>query len=218
MVTCCRYQQWFAVEGGSDVDPLLCLDHGRWADTPDYVRHTAGMSRDRVRALASFRLGAHDLDVATAKFQPRSRVQAGAEAGTDRAARVCRLCQQGVGDELHMVAECEAYDAVRREHAELFSHFGGWAEFPGIMSADQFRAFMLQPAPQVSAFLRDCGQRRGANPPVQVLFADGLSAEEAEALFGSDALPPDVSDQFFSALSDEFYDVYSDAYYDTGTP
>ena len=182
------------------------------------MRHTAGMSRERVRALASFRLGAHDLDVATAKFQPRSRVQDGAEASTDRAARLCRFCQQGVGDELHMVAECEAYDAVRREHAELFRDFGGWVEFPCAMSADHFRAFMLQPAPQVSAFLRDCGQRRWANPPVEVLFADGLSAEEAEALFGGDVLPPDVSDQFFSALSDEFYDALSDAYYDTGTP
>lgn len=62
------------------------------------------------------------------------------------------------------------------------------------MSADQFRAFMLQPAPWVSAFLRDCGQRREANPLVEVLFADGLSAEEAEAMFDGDALLPDVPD------------------------
>jgi hypothetical protein len=123
VVSCCKYQQWFAVEGGSEVDPLRCLDRGRWSDCPDYVRHTAPMSRESVRALASFRLGAHDLDVETAKFQSRSA--GGNAASTDCAARLCRFCQQGVGDEMHMLAECEAYDAVRRSHADLFSDCGG---------------------------------------------------------------------------------------------
>jgi hypothetical protein len=73
-VSCCKYQQWFAVEGGSEVDPLRCLDRGRWSDCPDYVCHTAPLSRESVRALASFRLGAHDLDVESGKFQSRSTV------------------------------------------------------------------------------------------------------------------------------------------------
>jgi hypothetical protein len=79
---------------------------------------------------------------------------------------------------------------------------------------------MHQLAHQVSAFLRDCAQRRWANPPLDVLFADGLTAEEADALQGVDGggLHPESSDLFLSAISDEFYDVYSDAYYDTGTP
>jgi hypothetical protein len=219
-VSYCKYQQWFAVEGGSEVDPLHCLDRGRWSDCPDYVRHTAPMSRESVRALASFRLGAHDLDVVTAKFQSRSAV--GNAAGTARAARLCRFCHQGVGDEMHMLVECEAYDAVRRSHADLFGDLGGWTEFPRSVSADEFRAFMHQPAHQVSAFLRECGQRRWANPPLEVLFADGLSAEEADALMradtSGDAMPPEASDLFHSALSDEYYDVYSDAYYDTDAP
>ena len=65
-----------------------------------------------------------------------------------------------------------------------------------------------------------CAQRRWVNPPLDVMFADGLTAEEAEALLGADGggLPPESSDSFLSAISDEFYDVYSDAYYDTGTP
>ena len=119
-----------------------------------------------------------------------------------------------------MLAECEAYDAVRRSHADLFGDLGGWTEFPRSVSADEFRAFMHQPAHQVSAYLRECGQRRWANPPLEVLFADGLSAEEADALMSADGvgMPPELSDQFHSALSDEYYDVYSDAYYDSDAP
>ena len=54
------------------------------------------------------------------------------------------------------------------------------------------------------------------NPPLEVLFAEGLSAEEADALMSANrgGMPPEVSDQFHSALSDEYYDVYSDAYYE----
>jgi hypothetical protein len=50
--------------------------------------------------------------------------------------------------------------------------------------------------------------------------ADGLTAEEAEALLGADGggLPLESPDSFLSVISDEFYDVYSDVYYDTGTP
>jgi hypothetical protein len=59
-------------------------------------------------------------------------------------------------------------------------------EFPSSVSAVQFRAFMHQPAHQVSAFLRDCAQRRWANPPLDVLLADGLTAGEADALQGVD--------------------------------
>jgi hypothetical protein len=53
-----------------------------------------------------------------------------------------------------------------------------------------------------------------------VLFADGLTAEEADALQGVDGggLHPESSDLFLSEILDEFYDVYSDAYYDSGTP
>jgi hypothetical protein len=58
------------------------------------------------------------------------------------------------------------------------------------------------------------------NPPLEVLFADGLSAEEADALMSADGvgMRPELSDQFHSALSDEYYDVYSDAYYDSDAP
>jgi hypothetical protein len=69
-------------------------------------------------------------------------------------------------------------------------------------------------------FLRACAQRRWVKPPLDVMFADGLTAEEADALLGADGgggVPPESPDSFLSAISDEFHDVYSDAYYDTGT-
>jgi hypothetical protein len=62
-VACCKYQQWFAVPGGSPLDVKGGLDRGRWKDGP--VRRTAGMCRSKVRALSAFRLVAHDLEVET---------------------------------------------------------------------------------------------------------------------------------------------------------
>ncbi len=62
-VSCCKYQHWFAKEGGALADPLSLLEAGRWQDPPDYVRWSAGMSRCKLRALACFRVAAHDLEV-----------------------------------------------------------------------------------------------------------------------------------------------------------
>ena len=94
--------------GGALEDPLTCQDRGKWQDSPDYVRWSAGMSRCKLRALACFRVAAHDLEVETRKWE---RV-GGARVSLPRAERVCKLCGVGVGDELHMIAECTAY--VRR--------------------------------------------------------------------------------------------------------
>jgi hypothetical protein len=57
-------------------------------------------------------------------------------------------------------------------------------------------------------------------PTIGGVFADRLSAEEADALMSADGvgMPPELSDQFHSALSDEYYDVYPDAYYDSDAP
>ena len=44
-----------------------------------------------------------------------------------RAERLCRLCEGGVEDELHLVAECTAYAAVQQRHARLFEGFRGSA-------------------------------------------------------------------------------------------
>lgn len=219
-VLCCTYQQWFAGEGGP-CEPLTALDSGRWSDCPDYVRHTAGISRECVRSLAGFRLSAHDLDVATAKWTRPARAPHGSPAPSDaasvRASRLCRLCQQGVGDELHVVAECEAYTAIRQSHADLFVEFGGWLQFPRHdMSNTQFREFMQQPQPQVASFLHACWQRRWQTPPNDVVFAECLPPPLVAPAGSEEA------SQFFSACSEfyEFYDAcsdFSDDFYDVSS-
>jgi hypothetical protein len=77
--------------------------------------------------------------------------------------------------------------------------------------------FMHQSQHQVAAFLHECAQRRWQDPPVDVMFADGLSVEEAERMW-SGGLSSEESSHHYSAVSDNFFDVYSDAFYDATTP
>lgn len=125
------------------------------------------------------------------------------------ARRICVVCvAKALAVLLHVVAECDEYGVLRRSHSGLFAALGGWASFPGELTADQLHEFMHQPASQVSEFLFQCGQRGWQDPPLDVLFADGLSAEEAGALIpGVEGLCPGSSDQFFSVLSDDFYSL-----------
>jgi hypothetical protein len=102
----------------------------------------------------------------------------GTAAHTDRAARLCRFCQQRVGDKLHKLGECDAYDAVRRSHAELSSDFGVDG-VPTQCVCSRIQSLHAATCP-VGAFQRDCGQQRWANSPLDV-FADGLLADEADA-------------------------------------
>jgi hypothetical protein len=59
--------------------------------------------------------------------------------------------------------------------------------------------------------LKFCAQRRWQDPPVDVLFADGLSVEAAARVWNG-GLSSEESSQYYSAMSDDFYDVYSDAF------
>ena len=77
-VICCTYERWFAGSTGRG--------EGRWTDVPAYVKHTAGIPADHVRALVALRVGAHDLDVAAGRWR-----------GVPRAQRVCGLCERSVG-------------------------------------------------------------------------------------------------------------------------
>lgn len=45
-VSCCKYQLWFARQGGQDLLPML--DHGRWQAYPEYIRWSAGMSQSKL--------------------------------------------------------------------------------------------------------------------------------------------------------------------------
>ena len=62
---------------------------------------------------------------------------------------------------------------------------------------------MHQPANQVSVFVCAYAQRRWVNPPLDVMFADGLTAEEADTLLGDDegGLHPESSDLFLSTIA-----------------
>jgi hypothetical protein len=55
---------------------------------------------------------------------------------------------------------------------------------PHALSADQFRVFMHQPAHSLSGFLYACNQRRWSDPPLEVMFADVLSDDEANMVVG----------------------------------
>jgi hypothetical protein len=199
--TLCKYQQWFAAQGGPLADPATLRLDGTWQDSPPYVRYTAGMKRDRVHALSCFRLSAHFLEVETMKW---------ARPPPARSERVCGLCSAGVGDELHMLAECPGYSLVRDRHSDLFECVGG---LPGLLNrsvtSEQFRSFMLQEQWRVADFLYECVQLRWENPPAylvapvqgddQMQEADipELSQDEFESLL-------DSSDYAFYSVSDGF--------------
>lgn len=76
------------------------------------------MSRDKLCALASFRLAAHDLEVETLKWRRVHDQATGrlVNASVPRERCVCGLCCDGLKDELHMVAECPCHAAVRQLH------------------------------------------------------------------------------------------------------
>ena len=217
-VACCTYQQWFAPEGSEGVDPLASLGNGRWEELPSYVCAPPVMSRDRLRSLSSLRLRAHDLEVEVGKWQ-RSRDASGrwVAQAVPRPLRKCRLCGEGVGDEYHMIMECQCYLAVRELHAPLFEAFGGWQHlFTGPANHASLRQFMRQPARRVGAFLFDCARRRWSEPPDELVFAD---CEDADASDSTSEQPVEAhSDEYVDAWSEEFFDTYSDEFFECCTP
>ena len=83
-----------------------------------------------------FRLGSHQLPIVLGRF-----------AGVVRANRVCTHCGSvAVADELHMIFECPALQAVRQQYASLFS-----------ANTDTMRSFFAQQDHmQVFKFVLDC--------------------------------------------------------------
>jgi hypothetical protein len=81
------------------VSSVLCADHGFVASCLSVVQERCVHLRKQIRALATFRLGAHDLDVNAMRFGPHKQ---------QRRQRVCQLCTMTcVDDECH-VFECPA--------------------------------------------------------------------------------------------------------------
>jgi hypothetical protein len=186
-VSCCKYQHWFAKHEGPLLDPLSLLDRGRWQEPPDYVRRSAGMSRCKHRSLTCFRLAAHDLEVETRKWESQVVEGTSVRLSIPREERLCKLCLAGIGDEMHMIAECVENTAVRQRHSQLFDYLGGWQHLvDGYVPAYALKQFMSQEQHLVAAFLVDCSQRRWATSPAELVdgLGDGASdADEAEAPF-----------------------------------
>lgn len=204
-VSCCKYQHWFTKEGGPLQDPVALLDRGRWQDCPDYVRWSAGMSRNKLRCLAAFRVAAHDLEIETRKWERQVVDGVRLRVPVPREDRTCQLCGVGVGDEMHMIAECTAYAAVRRRHAHLFEGLGGWNQVVSrAVSAGDMRQFMSQEQHLVAAFLYDCSRRRGRHPPAELLVAEEEEADSEDA--SADDLIDVALADLAAALPDELLD------------
>ena len=71
-----------------------------------------------VESLLRFRTECHGL--------PRD---IGSRTGIARCDRICTLCSAGLGDELHMVFECEQLRDLRENHAGLFCGITTMKEF-----------------------------------------------------------------------------------------
>ena len=93
VVVACTYHHWFSPFG----------QHRRYCRLP--------VSGRRMQRVLQFRLGSHQLPTILGRF-----------AGVVRANRVCTHCGSvAVADELHMIFECPALQAVRQRYAPLFS-------------------------------------------------------------------------------------------------
>ena len=92
----CTYQAWFA--------------RPYWATGPHFWE--ASMSTAQRRAIMRLRLGSHELPVETGRHQ---------RPPLPRHERLCTACAAAaIGDERHMMMECEVTAAVREKYADLF--------------------------------------------------------------------------------------------------
>jgi hypothetical protein len=169
------YDRWFA---GTPFGELDMAQPQSWC--PDYVHNTAGLNKMHLASLMRFRLGAHDLRVATGRWE-----RADGRA-LPRQQRLCTFCTADqVEDEFHMVFECDAYDSVREHFWYLFDEFGEWQSPRDTVRPDGrcLAAFMQQRQSSVAAFVHYCFLARRDPELVHVMLtgADSTaSVEESE--------------------------------------
>ncbi len=120
-VVACTYHHWFR--------PFS--RHRRYCQLP--------VSGRRMQRFLQFRLGSHQLPIVLGRFAGGQHVA--------RANRVCTHCGSvAVADELHMIFECPALQAVRQRYAPLFS-----------TDTNTMRSFFAQQDHmQVFKFVLDC--------------------------------------------------------------
>jgi hypothetical protein len=148
------YDKWFAPQR------MVALQgDDRYSSCPQHIQHTAGVNAAHLSSLLRFRLGAHDLPVATQRW----RVDPGTRQRVARQNRTCQHCSSDlVGDEFHMVFECTFYAPVRVQFAQLFDRFGGLESLPHTVTAvgSHMSEFMGQDKRFVAAFVHSCWMRR----------------------------------------------------------
>ena len=150
----------------------------KYHDCPGHILHSAGINTAHLTSLLRFRLGAHDLPVATGRWHadPSTRQRA------PRLQRTCQHCASGsVGDEFHMVFECDFYGVVRSRFAQLFVQFGGHATLHPTVSAAglHMSQFMCQDKRLVAAFVHTCWLRR-CNPALPLHALHELSDSDID--------------------------------------
>ncbi len=95
-VVACTYHHWF----------IPFSQHRRYCQLP--------VSGRRMQRFLQVRLGSHQLPIVLGHFAGGQHVA--------RANRVCTHCGSvAVADEMHMIFECPALQAVRQQYARLFS-------------------------------------------------------------------------------------------------
>ena len=137
---------------------------------PEFVQRTAGVHPTHIASLLRFRLGAHDLPVATGRWGRRSG------QSLPRAQRLCSVCNSGsVGDEFHMVFECNHYASERERFSHLFQQFGGYDSIDVAVSPDgpHMQQFMNQDKRSVAAFVHSCWLKR-CNASMQLVEGPGI--------------------------------------------
>ena len=166
---------------------------------------------DHVYSLLRFRLGAHDLRVATGRWGQCPTARA------SRGARLCERCDLGlVEDEFHVVFECPFYAPVRERFAILFSEYShNWEHVAEHVRSDglELKRFMQQDVKKVAAFVHAFWKMR-TNPDLDpAIILSGVQS----ALESSDVVES-VSDH--SEDGDGMISVEADAShgYSLGSP
>lgn len=134
----CTYDRWLAQT------PMAELDMSQpYTWRPAVVQNTAGINKGHVSSLFRFRLGAHDLGVATGRW-----------SGVDRSQRTCVRCEsEQLDDEFHMVFECPFYQGIRAGFPSLFASSELAQPQPDGLHVSKF---MNQDATLVAAFVHAC--------------------------------------------------------------
>ncbi len=170
------YDQWFAPVRMSELE-----GDERFSTCPLHIQRTAGINAAHMSSLLRFRLGAHDLPVATGRWS----VAADTGQRLPRRLRHCQHCASGsIGDEFHMIFECEFYNPVRSQFPRLFEQFGGHDHLHhSITTAGPYMArFMGQDKRLVAAFVHFCWLLRcHPNTPMHVLHPLSESELEVES-------------------------------------